>query len=811
MTAFYAHTKSDANGRLLKPSEWEPLFSKDCGTLRNKPCEQCRNLDPQHGHLNKVAYLAGKFAGEMFPAGSKDARAATGWGHLVGWWHDLGKFSIEFQERLEGKRERANHSSAGAIHAYSKIPIIGQIASFLIAGHHAGLADWLGSDRSALHGRLHEKDLPEWRQHAPAILLNLEPPKQIPCSNKGPAIACFARFLFSCLVDADFIATEAFMNTKQSDRRPAWPSGLLPRMERALEERARAFGEPTTQVNRQRALVRADCLTAAERSQGFHTLTVPTGGGKTLSSLTFAIRHAIKHDLRRIIYVIPYTSIIEQNASEFRSTFSDLAASLPADLRESFVLEHHSNFESSESSGDEADERPVCRLAAENWDAPLIVTTSVQFFESLYANKTSRCRKLHNITRSVIILDEAQNLPANLLAPSLDILRQLKANAGCSIVFCTATQPAIGKRSQSGDPFNKIGLDLPPEREIIRNVPALFSALKRVTTFPCAEPLSNEKLVEHLRKHPRVLCVVNTKPHATKILEQLGQDDPENLHLSAQLCPEHRRAVLQEIHKREKANAPCRLIATTVVEAGVDIDFPMVFRSLTGLDSFAQAAGRCNRHGKLTNPQGQTVLGETVLFEPLEEKEPTFLKQAINASREVLPDQTDLLSPDTIRRFFESFYWKRGGEQGREWDKHEILGCFKVDSGEPKHPFGFSFRTAAESFRLIDDFQAPVIIEPTPDLWPGQDPAKSSEIRRLLECIRESHRRNFPPPRNAHRRLQAYTVQIPKILHERLCRDATIQIYHEQFPILSHPQDNYDPKLGLRTNTTNHRPNAFLV
>ncbi|MCC5805254.1 MAG: CRISPR-associated endonuclease Cas3'' [Opitutales bacterium] len=763
-----------------------------------------------HGHLNKVAYWAGEFAAEMFPPGSAEAAAAKSWGELAGWWHDLGKFSVEFQERLQGIREQANHSSAGAVHAYSSIDGIGQLFAFLIAGHHAGLADWIGPDRASLFRRLRDHELPQWKEYAPEILLNRQPPERITMLNPkdGPAIALFTRLLFSCLVDADFIATEAFMNFDQGARRPNWPDDILSRMEEALEAKNRSFGEPTTSVNRHRASVRADCLAAARRPPGLFTLTVPTGGGKTLSSLAFALRHAITHGLRRVIYVIPYTSIIEQNAGEFRNAFAELIACLPPELSESLVLEHHSNFESAE---DDEHERPVCRLAAENWDAPLVVTTSVQFFESLFANKTSRSRKLHNIARSVVILDEAQNLPVNLLSPCLNALRNLQSVADCSIVFCTATQPAIGKRSGEKDPFNKISLDLPTEREIIKDVPRLFNALQRVSVPSTPESLSDEALVDRLRQYPRVLCILNSKPHAAKILELLGKQSEENLHLSAQLCPEHRRAVLRSIRSRELNNEPCRLIATTVVEAGVDIDFPVVFRALTGLDSFAQAAGRCNRHGKLSNTEGHALLGETVFFEPTDAKTPTFLKQAINATRQVLPDHSDLLGPEAIRRFFEIHYWLSGGNDGENWDKPEILACFNIDRSERQHPFGFSYRTAAEAFRLIEDFQTPVIIEPVPDLWPGQDSAKSVEICGLLEGIRESHRRHYPAPRNAHRRLQSYTVQIPKKIHERLCREGAIQIYHDQFPILTHPKNHYDPKLGLIVNAEHSDADAFIL
>lgn len=811
---FYAHTDPNHPDPTDAERYWEPLFTPfGEGEQKCKgypACEKCRKLSRNHGHLNKVAWLCGEFAAEMFPPSSPDAEAARQWGQLAGHWHDLGKFSLDFQERLRGERDKANHSSAGAVHAYTQLRGVGQLFAFLIAGHHAGLTDWVGQDRASLFRRLHDKKLPNWQDNAPADLLDLKPLKRIGKLNpkNGQSIALFTRLLFSCLVDADYIATEAFMDSKQEQRRPKWPSNILTQMEESLENKNRSFGTPTTLINIQRALVRKDCLDGAALSPGLFTLTVPTGGGKTLSSLAFALRHAITHGLRRVIYVIPYTSIIEQNTDEFRAVFSKLISDLPIELRESLVLEHHTNFE---SAHDDQNERPVCRLVSENWDAPLVVTTSVQFFESLYANKTSRSRKLHNIARSVIILDEAQNLPINLLSPCLDALRNLESVAACSIVFCTATQPAIGKRPRNEDPFNRIGLHLPKEREIIRDVPTLFHSLQRVSTPSTVEPLSDEALVDQLQRFPRVLCIVNSKPHASRILGLLGSKSEDNLHISAQLCPEHRRAVLHTIRCRESRNETCRLVATTVVEAGVDIDFPVVFRALTGLDSFAQAAGRCNRHGKLTDAAGKSILGKTVFFEPINAKIPTFLNQAVNATRQVMPDHPNLLEPAAIRRYFELHYWLSGGKGGRDWDKAEILSCFKIDTSETEHPFGFFFRTAAEAFCIIADNQSPVIIEPVPGLWHGQDRTKSAEICKLVQEIRESHRFNYPPPPNAHRRLQSYTVQIPKTAHQQFIRDGAIQTYHDQFSILTHPLNHYDPKLGLHIDSNTSNANAFIV
>lgn len=768
---FYAHTKERPDGSLAPEAEWEPLYSGPC----SNPCPVCESLLPGHGHLNKVAHWTAKFAEEMVGATDTSIRE---WGYIVGLWHDVGKYSIDFQDRLRGLLQRVDHSTAGAQYIAERFnhPPVGQLLAYLIAGHHAGLADWNrnGSDRD-LCARLQCNGVPDWRFHAPSELLRGVELGLPPCRKDQAAL--FARLLFSCLVDADFLATEAFMNPERACRRVSWPTTVLGRMEAALKARFREFGQATTRVNSHRSSIRKACLEAAERSPGIFTLTVPTGGGKTLSSLAFGIRHALKHGLRRVIYVIPYTSIIEQTAREFRSTFADLSTEIGHDV----VLEHHSNFEADEQN----DERSVWQLTAENWDAPLIVTTNVQFFESLYANKTSRCRKLHNIGRSVIILDEAQNLPVDYLHPCLDILKQLTEVAGCSVVLCTATQPAIGKRE--GD--FPIGLDLSPEREIVPNPRQLYEDLRRVTLHRESDPVSDSVLADRLREERRVLCIVNTRRHAARLFGELGQEDPANLHLSAQLCPAHRDVVLGEVRKREERGEPCRLVATTVVEAGVDIDFPIVYRAMTGLDSFAQAAGRCNRHGSYDAGSCRAVL-----FESADEKTPGFLLQHVNATAQVLPDHDDLLGIDAMEQYFRQYYFLQG--QPFRWDRNRILECFTVQDRVPA--FLFDFQTAAREFRFIPEAQKPVVIEPKPTLWEGGDSKASRRICDLIEELRQRNRRGFPPPRGAHRALQRYTVQVPIRIWDEAVRSGIIELLHDRFPLLTHPENTYDAKFGLQ-------------
>jgi len=391
---------------------------------------------------------------------------------LLGFWHDLGKFSDAFQDYLKlaggtgddahtsEMRGTVDHTSAGAQHAVAALaPGVGALIAYPIAGHHAGLHNGLDAG-ACLKARL-TKTIPEWKINAPQELLE-PPPLPGLCLPGDPfAVAFAARMLFSCLVDADFLATEGFMNPEQSAQRPDGQTEFEALDRHLSDHLQRRFGDARGVVAEARAEVLAACIAAAEGHTGFYSLTVPTGGGKTLSSLAFALRHAARNGLNRVIYAIPFTSIIERNADEFRKVFADFDSDLSA-----LILEHHSNF-------DPDRETVVSRLASENWDAPMVVTTNVQFFESLFANRTSRCRKLHRIARSVIILDEVQTLPVTLLEPCLKALRVLVEQYGCTVVLCTATQPAIEYREEF-----KIGL--PAATPIIKNAAALYRRLKRV-------------------------------------------------------------------------------------------------------------------------------------------------------------------------------------------------------------------------------------------------------------------------------------------------------------------------------------------
>ena len=564
------------------------------------------------------------------------------------------------------------------------------------------------------------------------------------------SVAFFVRMIYSCLVDADFLDTEQFMDPGRGASRPEWPSDILRNMEDALTDFIEEIKPNDTNVNRQRSLVREACLGAAKFQPGLFSLTVPTGGGKTLSSLAFALRHALKYNLRRLIYVAPFTTIIEQNADVFRRAFAPLTTEGGADP----VLEHHSNLEP-------LNETVTSRLAAENWDAPLIITTSVQFYESLFANRSSRCRKLHNLARSVIILDEAQTLPVDYLEPCLRSLDELARNYGATIVLCTATQPAIHRREDFA-----IGLD--HVREIIPDPNSLYKDLKRVDVEEIGHQ-SDEDLTSRLLEEERVLCIVNTRNHARKLFEMLGEAEG-HFHLSALMCPEHRTNVFKSVREHLNSDRICRVITTQLIEAGVDIDFPVVYRSLTGLDSIAQAAGRCNRNGKLA------AKGKTFVFRSKHTPSERFFAETANNTTQVLPLHDDPLSLEAIEHYFQLYYW----DQKSRWDAKKILAEFRMVQ-DRDFPFLFGFTRVAKNFHLIDSPSRSVIIP-----W-GEKGTKLCERLRFTSDI---------PGRELLRTLQRYTVQIPiRTWNEQISR--SIELVQDRFPVLISLKLHYSEQTGL--------------
>ncbi len=659
---------------------------------------------------------------------------------IAGRWHDLGKFRPRFQKyirlvsgfeadaHIKGEAGKAPHSTAGAMLAIDRFGVAGHVLAYLIAGHHAGLDDWFGG--------LHERfDDPKSREELAESLAEKPPDELLDSGEFNPAVALRAvpggkdgfalwvRMLFSALVDADFLDTERYMDPDKFVRRNTWPSleELAPLFDTYMVKLA-GQARPTD-VNTLRADILRQCRDAATLESGMFSLTVPTGGGKTLSGMAFALEHARCRDKRRVIHVIPYTSIIEQTANIFRDIFGDA------------IIEHHSNAESNPDQ-----ETSASRLACENWDAPIIVTTNVQFFESLFASRTSRCRKLHNIVDSVVILDEAQLLPPEFLQPILDVLNLLTQHYGVTVVISTATQPALASREYFDARQSLRGLD--NVREIITDPDVLYDALERVRVrLPTDWQQSIEwpQLAEELSVHDSVLAIVNTRKDARALWEAMPQG---TLHLSALMCGAHRSQVIQDIKARLKAGTPTRVVSTQLVEAGVDVDFPVVYRAVAGLDSVAQAAGRCNREGRLDGK------GEVVVFVPPKPAPPGLLRQGENACREVLRDAVG--SPLTRPRFaayFERLYY------GCSLDKYGICDdLFMAHQKLPADTLAVAFRTAAKKFRLIDDEDSlPIVV-----CYHGQD-GQDKSIDQWLALLRRDG-----PQRWLMRKLQRYTVNLPR-------------------------------------------------
>ncbi len=705
-------------------------------------------------HLAAVATLAARFAAPF---------EAEGWGRAAGMWHDIGKYSDAFQDYLRTASSpdshiadgatRTDHSTAGAQHAVGSLEILGHLLAYVVAGHHSGLLDGR-SDGACLEARL-RKEIEPW-EHRQGLVPPVEPPvlprfmKDSFGAHDDFAIAFFTRMLFSCLVDADFLDTEAFMAPERAGARPEWPDDLLARMERELGRHIDQLPDDDSHVNRHRGEVRKACLEASALPPGLFSLTVPTGGGKTLSSLAFALRHALRHGLHRVIYVIPFTSIIEQTADEFRKVFASLATTIGMDL----VLEHHSSL-------DVGKETVASRLATENWAAPLIVTTSVQFYESLFAQRTSRCRKLHNLARSVIILDEVQTLPVDYLQPCLRAIHLLADHYGASMVLTTATQPAINRREGF-----EIGLD--KVQEIIPRPGQLYQSLSRVTVEYLGEQ-GDDAITDRVLSQDQVLCIVNTRGHAQQLFASLGEEEG-HFHLSALMCPEHRSEMLKMIRARLRSGGrTCRVVSTQLIEAGVDIDFPVVFRAMAGLDSIAQAAGRCNRNGKLQRGMTYVFRSEHVLSE-------RYFADTANIGSQILDMYSDPLGLEAIEQYFRLYYWN----QSDRWDRHLILKRFCL-LNDRKLPFDFRFAEVARVFHLIENTGHPVII-------PWREKGRS-----LCEKLRAG---GELPGSLLLRELQRYTVQIPRHLWER--HQNLIDIVHERYAVLISPEIHYSELSGLK-------------
>jgi len=603
---YYAHTAETATGE------------RDPDKLRWQPLSE---------HLRNVAETASGFA---VPLGFADVA------NLAGLLHDLGKYSGAFQEYLSGERPgsvETHHAVYGAALAFNR-KWLGP--AFAIAGHHAGLHNMsdlqelvCGEKYDAIN-RLNSLEK-QFESELEKIPEELPEPEFANPSKDEATTEFYVRMLFSCLVDADFLDTEQFKIGRERYPVKLDASLLLKRLQ-AHRDKLDSSGE----LNQLRNRVFEDCLAQAAEPAGFFSLTVPTGGGKTLSSMAFALEHARRNRMQRVIVVIPYLSIIEQNAAEYRKVLDP--------QNEGIVIEHHSAVVARDD--DEEQGRSPEEVAAENWDAPVIVTTSVQFIESLFANRASKCRKLHNIANSVVLLDEVQTLPSYLLNPLLHILRDVEEHYRTSFVFSTATQPAFSRSTSLPN-----GFDANDVKEIASRPDELFQKLGRVVYEVRSTESDWVELAEEWANEPQVLGVVNTRKQAAEWWGLLrGQKLEGVLHLSSAMCAEHRSKVLAEAQRRLENDNPCWLVATQVIEAGVDIDFPLVYRALGPLDSIVQAAGRCNREGLLPDK------GRVVVFRPTDAKLPGGVYRVATDIAARLLDQlsADDLSdmPDLFCRYF---------------------------------------------------------------------------------------------------------------------------------------------------------------
>ena len=723
-------------------------------------------------HIAGTANLAETFASE-FSSGA--------WGRAAGLAHDAGKGRLLWQRylrlksgyydeeaHLEGKRGKIPH----AIHGAELVELlfgkgIGRILAYCIAGHHAGMPDWSsaeGAGQTSLQfQKTQVKDLDDIERGISENLRNAKPSLTPWKFAQGLDLALWTRMLYSSLVDADFLDTESYMANEKAVSRGGYCSmvELLERFDsfsKQLDEKS-----DNTRVNEIRRDIRTKCVQSAREEQGIFSLSVPTGGGKTLSSLAFALEHAKQHDLRRIIYVIPYTSIIEQNADVFRLA-----------IGEDQVIEHHSNL-------DENDSTPKTRLSAENWDAPVIVTTSVQFFESLFAAKSSRCRKLHNIVGSVVILDEAQLVPVEFLAPILESMQLLADHYHVSFVISTATQPAFKERMIDGHVFK----GLKRIKEIMgdeQEVKLLYQSLVRnIVRFPAdLNAVSSwDKIAEALRTHEQVLCIVSDRKSCRE-LHKLMPDG--TYHLSALMCGQHRSEKIREIKEKLKDGQSVRVISTQLVEAGVDLDFPVVYRALAGLDSIAQAAGRCNREGKLSAP------GKVIVFVPPRKAPQGLLRKAADTTLSlILGNGEDPLNYSMFEKYFAELYWK-----ANSLDKEGVTDLLDPNHNDIKE-CSIYFRTAAKKFTIIDDTMQKTIF------------VRYGEGDRLIDILKTNG-----PDRWLLRKLQRYSVNIYSGEFDKMRTRGAIEEVYPQIFALSSKLD-YSESAGLLVDETPYDPDQYII
>ena len=627
-------------------------------------------------HLEGTASLARQFS-EPFGCGVL--------AEVCGLLHDYGKYSLEFQRRIRGANIRIDHSTPGGQficdqNKNDKTGYLRQAVAFCVMGHHGkGLPDGGSASDSegetTLHGRLHRRSPDCTPFLSECKLPNIEPPKI--AINDGFSAAFFIRMVFSAMVDADYLDTETFFQ-KDSVLRGGFDGipNLYHKLLSYVKQKYLFTENEKEPLNQHRNALLKSCLNAASEDTGLFTLTAPTGSGKTVSSLAFALRHATKMGKRRVIFIVPYNTVIEQNAAVFESI-----------LGSENILQHHSNMQYNRNDDDGvalySEEENRKRYSVENWDYPVIVTSCVQFFESLFAAQPGKCRKLHNISNSVLIFDEAQTIPLPLLLPCTRVIQELVLNYGCTAVLATATQSAIENY------FGPLSL-----REITENLDEEFTFFNRVTIKNIlSESFTEKTLASRLFKHDRFLCIVNTRKRAQQLFSELKGIESEGVyHLSTTMTPNHRRQVLNEIRSRlrDPTCPPCRVVSTSLIEAGVDIDFPLVYREIAGLDSIIQAAGRCNREGKQSADSSFLYIFQ---FEDF--KVPLSQQANIDAFSQIARRYHNLNDPGTIHAYFEQLLYNKGTAA---LDEKSVIKRFN-QMGES---FDFPFRTVADEFQFIE-------------------------------------------------------------------------------------------------------------
>lgn len=708
---------------------------------------------------------------------------------VAGYLHDLGKYTDAFQQRLFGGK-KVDHATRGAMVARDRYGPLGWLLAYGIAGHHAGLANGSiqeDAERTPLGQRLKGEGLPlldgTWEQEIMPLLADAQAfgpfIGKLKVDTTCPAFsqAFLVRMLFSALVDADYIDTERYYDQFElpETRKAASRQRPMPGLDelRAQLDRYLAGFASDSEINQLRARILEHARAQAPLAPGIFSLNVPTGGGKTLTSLAFALDHAIAHGQRRAIFVIPFTSIVEQNAAVFRRAMGPYG--------EEAVLEHHSAFILPSLKGADADRfqaQEKLRLAMENWDAPIIVTTAVQFFESLFASKPGQCRKLHNIANSVVILDEAQTIPLKVLRPAVAALNELSRNYRSSIVLCTATQPALEAPEFKGG-FTNV-------RPLVADAEALARQLERVRVRHIGM-LDDEEIAAQMLERDQVLCIVNNRRHARAIYESVSRAGGA-VHLSTLMCARHRSRVLEGVRERLKAGEPCRVVSTSLIEAGVDVSFPRVLRAEAGLDSIAQAAGRCNRNKewKVADSEVRVFATSNPDWQP-----PVELRQFAQVAQEILRHHgDDPLGPAAIRAYFEHLYWQQGDNA---LDGHAILALLGGS-----RPESLPMESMDRRFHMIESVQKTVMI-------PWDEDAEQA-IRALSYVDRVG---------GIARRLQPYTVQIPERAFRELLKSGAVQPvspekFGDQFMVLMNP-DLYSDAYGLSWDDPNFMEAASTV